>query len=39
MSHLETTLYSHIHEICAYVEKAYGKSYTVSGMQSWMKTH
>ena len=37
--HLETTLYLHIHEICAYVEKAYGKSYTVPGMQSWMHSH
>lgn len=39
INHLETTLYSHIHEICAYVEKTYGKSYTVSGMQSWMHNH
>ena len=37
--HLETTLYLHIHEICAYVEKTYGKSYTVPGMQSWMHSH
>jgi transposase len=37
--HLETTLYVHIHEICAYVEKTYGKSYTVSGLQSWMHNH
>jgi transposase len=39
LSHLETTLYLHIHEICTYVEKTYGQSYTVSGMQSWMHTH
>src|ERR1700744_1025953 len=37
--HLETTLYVHIHEICAYVEKTYGKSYTVRGLQSWMHNH
>lgn len=39
VSHLETTLYLHIHEICAYVEETYGKSYTVSGLQSWMHNH
>lgn len=39
MSHLETTLYLHIHEICTYLEKTYGKSYTVPGMQSWMHNH
>lgn len=37
--HLETTLYLHIHEIRAYVEATYGKSYTVPGMQSWMHNH
>ena len=39
ISPLETTLYVHIHEICAYVEEIYGKSYTISGMQSWMHNH
>jgi len=39
ISHLETTLYLHIHEICTYVEETYGKSYTVPGMQSWMHNH
>jgi transposase len=38
-SHLETTLYLSIKEICAYVEKTYGKQYTVAGMQSWMHNH
>jgi transposase len=38
-SHLEKTLYLSIQEICEYVEKTYGKSYTVSGMQSWMHNH
>jgi Transposase and inactivated derivatives len=38
-SHLETTLYLSVKEICAYVEKAYGKQYTVAGMQSWMHHH
>jgi len=37
--YLETTLYLHIHEICAYVEKRYRKSYTIPGMQSWMHNH
>src|SRR5258708_28412053 len=37
--YLETTLYMHIHEICAYVEETYGKSYTVPGLQSWMHNH
>ena len=35
-NHLETTLYLHIHEICAYVLEKYNVSYTVAGMQSWM---
>ena len=39
ISHLEATLYLHIHEICTYVEETYGKSYTIPGMQSWMHNH
>ena len=38
-SYLETTLSLSIKEICAYVKKTYGKSYTIPGMQSWMKVH
>lgn len=38
-NHLETNLYLGINEICAYVEKTYGKSYTIPGMQSWMHNH
>ena len=38
-SHLETTLYLSVKEICAYVEKTYRKTYTVAGMQSWMHNH
>ena len=36
ISHLETTLYLHIHEICTYVEETYGKLYTVPGMQTYI---
>lgn len=39
ISHLETTLYLHIHKICTYVEETYGKSYAVPRMQSWMHNH
>jgi len=38
-SYLEATLYLGIKEICAYVKKTYGKSYTIPGMQSWMHNH
>ena len=37
--HLETTLYSHIHEICVHVTQKYNVTYTVAGMQSWMHNH
>jgi transposase len=38
-AHLQTTLYTKIQDICAYVEATFGKKYTVSGMQSWMRHH
>jgi transposase len=37
--YLEKTLYTGIKDICAYVEQTYRKTYTVSGMQSWMRHH
>lgn len=37
--HLTNTFYAHIYEICAYVKQQYNVSYTVSGMQSWMRGH
>ena len=38
-THLQTTLYTKIQDICAYVQATFGKKYTVSGMQSWMRHH
>lgn len=38
-AHLQTTLYTKIRDICLYVETTFGKQYTVSGMQSWMRHH
>lgn len=38
-AHLQTTLYTKIRDICIYVEATFGKKYTVSGMQSWMRHH
>lgn len=38
-THLQTTLYTKIQDICVYVEAIFGKKYTVSGMQSWMRHH
>ena len=38
-SHLQATLYTKVQDICAYVEATFGKQYTVSGMQSWMRHH
>ena len=39
IQHLEINTYTTIQEICAYVKKAYGIDYTVSGMTSWMRSH
>ena len=36
VAHLESVLYLHIKDICAYVKKIYQKIYTVAGMHSWM---
>ncbi len=38
-TYLQTTLYTKIQDICVYVEAVFGKKYTVSGMQSWMRHH
>lgn len=38
-THLEATLYTKNRDICAYVEATFGKKYTISGMQSWMRGH
>lgn len=37
--HLERVTYLKIEDICAYVRMAYGISYTVKGMTSWMRKH
>ena len=37
--HLEENTYTRVIEICAYVEKIFGISYTVSGMTKWLKQH
>jgi transposase len=34
---LETSLYTKTQEICAYVDKEFGKKYTISGMRCWMR--
>jgi transposase len=38
-SHLQTTLYTKVHDICTYVEATFKKKYKVPGMQSWMRHH
>jgi transposase len=37
VAHLESVLYTHIKDICAYVKKIYQKIYTSAGMHSWMR--
>jgi transposase len=37
--HLDTTLYTRVIDICAYVFKATGIHYTVSGMTKWLQEH
>jgi transposase len=38
-SHLEETTYTRVIDICAYIEKAYGVRYTVSGLTKWLHQH
>jgi len=38
-AHLESVVYTRVSEICAHVEKVFGKTYTVSGMTKWLKAH
>jgi transposase len=35
--HIEENTYLKISDICVHVQEAYGMSYTVSGMRSWLK--
>jgi len=37
--HLEKNTYTRVIDICGYVEKIYGISYTVSGMTKWLQQH
>lgn len=39
IAHLQRITYLKIEDICAYVRLAYGVSYTVKGMTSWMHNH
>ena len=36
IEHLTENTYSHTHQIVVYVKKAFGLSYTVSGMNKWL---
>ncbi|MEQ1666657.1 MAG: IS630 family transposase, partial [Bdellovibrionales bacterium] len=38
-THLEENIYTRVIEICAYVEKTFHVSYTVSGMTKWLRQH
>ena len=38
-SHLEERTYVRVIDICLYVEKMFGVTYTVSGMTKWLKEH
>ena len=38
-AHLEEKTYTRAIEICLYVEKTFGVTYTVSGMTKWLKEH
>lgn len=35
-THLDEFIYLHVKDICAYVEKTYQKTYSVSGMTKWL---
>jgi transposase len=37
--HLEEITYTRVIDICAYIEKAYGVHYTVSGLTKWLRQH
>lgn len=37
--HLEENTYTRVIEICDYVQKEFGASYTVSGMTKWLRQH
>lgn len=37
--HLEEKLYVYVADICVYVARVFGVSYTVSGMTKWLKQH
>ena len=37
--HLESTIYTRVIEICAYVLKTFGIQYTVSGMTKWLQNN
>lgn len=38
-AHLESTTYTQVQSICAYVFQCFGVSYTVSGMTKWLHAH
>lgn len=38
-AHLEETTYTRVIDICAYVERTFAASYTISGMTKWLKNH
>ena len=37
--HLQKNIYTKVLDICGYVAKTWGVSYTVSGMTKWLQTH
>ena len=37
--HLESTVYTEVKSICAWILKTFGVSYTVSGMTKWLHAH
>jgi transposase len=39
IKHLDEHLYIKVLDICAYVQKAYGVSYSVRGMNNWLERH
>ena len=38
-AHLSETTYTHVMDICVYIERTFGVRYTVSGMTKWLKEH
>ena len=38
-AHLSETTYTHVMDICVYIERTFGVRYTVSGMSKWLKEH